>query len=484
MNGNVNQSQTTVDSIFYTLLAITVGCAILFFIWNGKTGSKRTPSKASKKQVELAAIQMKFVMVALLVVGGIIRLASSTIIEGYPTDIGCFKAWADAAAKNLLNFYNTDMFVDYPPFYIYILFLLGKTAHFLGILANSQGYVLLIKLPAIIADLLTAYFLYKISEQHLQMRQRLLVMALYLFSPAILLNSTVWGQVDSILSLMIVGALYYLMKQQIGYSAILFTCASLMKPQGLIFLPVPFFELLRRKKPGNFIVALTYMLVTALIIVVPFSLLKSPTWLFKLYFNTAAQYPYASLNAFNLHALLGGNFQKDSIKIFIFSYKTWGTVFMFLIVAYIAVLTIRNKGRETLYTASLILGSGVFILGHRMHERYLFPALVLALMVYILTNDKWMIAVYTVFSITVFINTRMVLFGALKKVYFIPQYDPVLLVTSLVNVIVFAYLIKRTYRDVFGQNTGPNTSLNTPTRTSTPTKMSALAKTPAKKRKK
>ena len=57
----------------------------------------------------------------------IVRLIIAPIIEGHPTDIQCFKSWANhAAANGLFNFYATDMFVDYPPGYIYILYILGK----------------------------------------------------------------------------------------------------------------------------------------------------------------------------------------------------------------------------------------------------------------------------------------------------------------------------------------------------------------------
>ncbi len=67
-----------------------------------------------------------------------------------------------------------------------------------------------------------------------------------------LLDSTIWGQVDSFFTMIIIAALILLLDKRLEASAVLFTMAILMKPQGSFFLPILLFELIKRRKPRKF----------------------------------------------------------------------------------------------------------------------------------------------------------------------------------------------------------------------------------------
>ena len=72
--------------------------------------------------------------------------------------MNCFIAWGDMIFKDGIgNFYSSDSFTDYPPGYMYILYMVGAIRHVLGVAWNSTLSVMLTKTPAIIADLATAY---------------------------------------------------------------------------------------------------------------------------------------------------------------------------------------------------------------------------------------------------------------------------------------------------------------------------------------
>jgi Gpi18-like mannosyltransferase len=103
------------------------------------------------------------------------------------------------------------------------------------------------------------------------------------------------------------------------------------------------------------------------------------------------------------------------------------------------------KGRDSKYApaAALILISGVFIFSSRMHERYLFPVVALAVIAYIYLKDKRFILLAGGFSITVFVNTYYVLFNNNSG---IEHFDPVLLVTAFVNIMLFGYLSVTVYK--------------------------------------
>ena len=126
-----------------------------------------------------------------------------------------------------------------------VLFLIGKIS---SINIVNPYFILLLKLPSIIADIATSYFIYKLAKKYLSAEVSLLLSVFYIFNPAIFIDSTFWGQVDHFFAFPIVLAVFLLSEKKIGFSSAVFTAAVLMKPQGIIFLPILFFELVRQKE--------------------------------------------------------------------------------------------------------------------------------------------------------------------------------------------------------------------------------------------
>jgi len=139
-------------------------------------------------------------------------------------DQGTFIAWSANLSENgFKDFYQG--WSDYLPGYLYVLWFLGKIR---GIIPD----VLLYKLPAILADLATGFLIYKIVGKLKNSKWGLIASSLYIFNPAILANSTFWGQIDSISSLFSLLSVFLL---PITYplSAIYFTLLHPLPPQTL-----------------------------------------------------------------------------------------------------------------------------------------------------------------------------------------------------------------------------------------------------------
>ena len=114
---------------------------------------------------------------------------------GFCGDLAVYRSWATRLDDvGLHDFYARGQFADYPPGYLYVLWLIGK-------LSATPGYLLL-KLPAIVADLGLAWiagtFAARLAPQPIKERWpvRALVAAAVLFNPAVIALSAVWGQVD------------------------------------------------------------------------------------------------------------------------------------------------------------------------------------------------------------------------------------------------------------------------------------------------
>ncbi|MDQ0048647.1 Gpi18-like mannosyltransferase [Paenibacillus polymyxa] len=366
-------------------------------------------------------------------VGFFLRMAIAPWISGH-MDLMLFRNWATTAADSLSGFY-TNGSSDYPPFYIYILYVIGQIG---STDAFSPYMSVLLRLPNILADIVTAYMLYRLASKRVGYGISLGLAIFYVFNPAVFINSTFWGQVDSFFTMLIVGMIVLLVENRVGWSAVLFTVAVLMKPQGIIYGPVLFFELLRQRKIQPWLMAIGGAVVTTILVILPFSWGQEPLWLLDLYKGTVGEYPYASVNAYNFFALIGGNYTQDTTTLFLFSYHTWGMICIVLVTLFTWWMYIRSRKPQFAAAAALVLIAGVFTFASSMHERYLFPAAALAVLAYLYLRDRRFLWLAGGFSLTIFLNTFDIFYSSSSR----DQYGIILCVTSLLNVLLFGYLVK------------------------------------------
>ena len=155
-----------------------------------------------------------FLLGLLLLTALLLRLYLAPLWVGYDTDVRTFLAWSDRAyTVGLSGLYTNakDYFLDYPPGYMYVLYLVGLLHHKLSIPWESAGSLVILKLPAILADLVTAYLLFQLAISRWggarTWIQAIQIAALFAFNPAIWSNSAIWGQVDSFFMLFILATL-------------------------------------------------------------------------------------------------------------------------------------------------------------------------------------------------------------------------------------------------------------------------------------
>jgi len=376
----------------------------------------------NNREDELADAKLKHLeLTFFIILGGsfVLRLLLAPVIDGFYTDVNTFKAWAGIAAhRGLGGFYSGEMQVDYPPGYVYILYLIGLLKKLFSLSFESKSFLMMIKMPAMVADMVTAVIIYKLTRSALpgvggkKQFGILAASALSLFyalNPAVILNSTVWGQVDSFFTLFILLALLLLYKDKFEWAAVIFVIAVLIKPQALIFTPVGIYAFISRRSVKVILRSLLLMIVTFVILILPFAINRPPLWIFDLYKSTLSSYPFASLNAFNLFALNGGNYARETDIFFIFSYQVWGYIFIAAIVVFSGFLFFKSKDKSRVFFIALFIIAAVFILTSKMHERYLFPVLCLSLAGYIFTRDRRLLFIFAGFTLTHFINTALIL---------------------------------------------------------------------------
>ena len=108
----------------------------------------------------------------------------------------------------------------------------------------------MIKLPFILADLALAAVLFLLTRRLFGQRAGLVAAAVFLFNPAVILVSTVWGQNDSIATLAVVGAIYLLVTGRTEAAAAVGVIAMLIKFQYGFVIPIIAIVGLRRHLLG------------------------------------------------------------------------------------------------------------------------------------------------------------------------------------------------------------------------------------------
>ncbi|MBQ4259829.1 MAG: glycosyltransferase family 39 protein [Lachnospiraceae bacterium] len=344
------------------------------------------------------------------------RLISGAISEGFPTDTSCFSAWADSMFRlGPSQFYEQSGFSDYPPGYMYVLWLIGAIKKLFNIQGMTGTHLLLLKLPSIICDMVLGFLLYKEANKKFSDVTSLWLTAAYLFNPAVFLNSSVWGQVDAILALAVVGMCLCLSREKMYLAYIIFGLGVLFKPQMLLFGPVllagiidhAFLKGFTTKKFFTNLWQGLSAIAGMVLLMLPFGFMN--VW--NQYFSTVESYPYAAVNTCNFWGMFGLNWVSQDLTFLGIPYKTYGTIFIVLSVALVLYLSLRLRNSENKYFfLSALLIVSIFVFSVRMHERYMFPALALLLFAYIYHPIQNTLIAYAGFSIIHFYNTAWVLF--------------------------------------------------------------------------
>jgi predicted membrane-bound dolichyl-phosphate-mannose-protein mannosyltransferase len=210
--------------------------------------------------------------------------------------------------------------------------------------------------------------------------------------------------------------------------------ALVIKPQAICLLPLLFAWSVMRANWRIWTRAALAFIAVIVVTSMPFQLGRPLSWLPDLYLSTAAYYHETSVNAFNFMALLGGLRVSDTATIFGWTYFWVGISLLLALYGWVLWLATRKPVWRNLLYASFIIVFGFFMFAPRMHERYLYPALVFAIP--LAFDSAAMLAVFLILTFTCLSNLVSVL-HILNAGTFLDARDPVGMAISLVNLITF-----------------------------------------------
>jgi len=306
-------------SPFWPWLLLMSGAYILAALWVSRwTSAELTGTLRDRAQDRTA----RLILPIGLAVAAILRVVIALNVTGYQVDVNCFVSWgATFAQYGPSGFYQAASFCDYPPGYLYVM---GFNDWLYGLVSSFLPAAFVHKLIPMTCDLLAALLVYRMAEEGATAKQSAMAALLLAFSPAIIINSAAWCQVDSVLCLLLMLVAYLAIRGK--WSAVLpvYVVSILIKPQalmmgflGLAAIIMVLLKELPSRKGKRMIFprvwkqmgwGLVWSLAAALMIILPSAIgMGGLSWLFELYGKTLASYPYATVNTANLYYLFGAN---------------------------------------------------------------------------------------------------------------------------------------------------------------------------------
>ena len=440
------EAENNANDPLYLAIAFTLAL-IALFVWayrNALRFDSLMQESIGRPQLALAII---------LIGAFLIRAVLSIIFYGHPTDIGCFMAWGGMVADGgTAAFYTSGAFTDYPPGYMYVSGALSAICDALRIPYGTDSMALLFKMPSTLADMTTALLLYSLAKrQNFGEKGALIIAAVFAFCPPLMFVSGAWGQIDSLLALMLALTIWLLQNDKRIIAGAVYGLAILFKPQALMLGPVLAVAFIadifdakedwkkRLLETGAAVLAAFAVLIA---LSLPFKGTQRWDWLIFKYIETAGSYDYVSIEAFNLGSLLGWNWKSADTLFLGVPYKVFGTVMIGISTAFAATLYLlgRKQGKGALYLSGALVVMLIFSFGHYMHERYMLPALLLLLIAYVYYHDRRLLVVFGGISATAFLNATAAFYVVNHQAARATLYGVITIIGSLATIALTLYL--------------------------------------------
>ncbi|KKR11459.1 MAG: hypothetical protein UT39_C0007G0024 [Candidatus Woesebacteria bacterium GW2011_GWA1_39_21] len=311
---------------------------------------------------------------------------------------------------------------DYPPLAMILFsgirmvwFWLNKAVWFLNVSFpifpsnfvpwfETKGYLSMLKLPGIFGDLGIGYLIFNFLKTKGR-KKALLYSSLYLFNPAVIYLSACWGQIDSFVAFFSVLAIVLVLQNNYFRVLSLYFISVMTKAT---WVPATLVLLIHyvKDRPGMKKTILLTILLAFYLSILGFIFFNSNFifWTTNLYFSKiikgAVTLPYITINAFNYwSAILGMDKILDNKVFFNLTLNLWAWLLagaFILLIAYY-----HLKAKDIFFTLGMIFFA-FFMFAPRIHERYLFPLLVL--LPFVVSKYKNMTKYYLILSVVFMLN--------------------------------------------------------------------------------
>lgn len=419
-------------------------------------------------------------LVTIFVVGLAVRFLAAWTTGGFRFDMWIMGDWSNDLWTHPINSFYKIAVVDehgalktrdHLPGDLWFFWLLAHLWRwFGGYEYYGETYYSLLKTIPILADTVVAFLLYVICSRLHSAKAGVVAVAMFFLNPGIIFVSSFWGQTDSVsMALLIAGLTIVLLRPSIWLAAVPFIAwATVIKPP--LFLPAVIILLLpvllrirsaesalkgiRSVIPAA-IGAVIIGVITVSALIMPFDVGLPGTGTEWTIFERAQialdLYPYKTLAAANFWMLQVGSFDQinDTVPLFWgLTAHDLGNVYLalsFAVVASIfaaALLWARRWRPEVVLAwSTLTICYAMFMVPTRVHERYLFPAIVFVILLAGLTGLNRRIVLLAVAASASFLANLVVVYyhfhENFAQRYGDDAFATILRLNAILNIVIF-----------------------------------------------
>ena len=336
-------------------------------------------------------------------------------------DTNGYSRWYDFIVQHGIRTALGQNFAIYTPPYLYLLSLATLSK---GVIPK----ILAIKLIPIFFDLINALLVFKILRRKYSVGQMpYWGAAVFLLAPTVMMNSALWGQVDSFYTCFLLITVFFLLTDRPLPAMLAFGLALSIKAQAAFLAPFLLLMALKKRIPWYAfgLVPLAYLMA-----MLPAMFSGRTLWdVLTVYLHQAAELQIPSHNAPNWYIFVPQSTYPVSMPIGM------------LVTAFIGILWAllhRNSSdrQEGLLFSALVSVALVPFLLPKMHDRYFYPADVFSIVLAFSMPEFWFIPVcYQVIS-------------SLVYAIFLIEADrsSMLILATQLNTMVLAYLLWKQFR--------------------------------------
>lgn len=338
-------------------------------------------------------------------------------------DLLLIRTWYDFLLENGYKGLANAKFSNYPPAYLYLLYLATLTSQWL------DPFIALKLIPTAF-DFISVAAVYKIARIKYEDDRPYFIASLFFLLPTVMLNSTSWGQIDSLYGSFLLVCFYLLLKERPFWAMVAFGVGFSFKAQSIFILPFLGIMFLRgRIRWYDFLVVPVIYIILAL----------PAVWIGRdwesillLYVGQAGQFSELARYAPNLYILFMGVPLHPAFEI--------GMSIFFIAMLAWAWVNWKTKPPVTqqqfILTALASAALAPFLLP-KMLDRYFYPADLLSFVTAIFLPELWFFAMF--FQISSGLVYMIFPFGA----------PPLLaLPAALINTVLVFFIVRQQLRSL------------------------------------
>ncbi len=451
--------RTNTPGILFTALTAGLGAILLYAAYvllrsfMSKKDAFLTADLAEKKVNFFKSAAFFLVICELL--GFAVRLVVVNFVyggAGFGSYVNEATKLADLGAKSYY-FGNT---VTTPIGSLYVLWVLGLLAEPLKLVSGTMGFSIFIKIPAILADLVAIFVIFYFANRKYNPFISAVFAGTYALLPIFFVASSGWGVYAPIGTLFILLSLISILDRKYVSCVVYYSLSLLFLAEALLLAPILlvylFYVFFRSDdyKMGISI-SITSCVIGLYLLSLPF--------IFSYFaagrpFVVVARYCQAMLvhtgfteNAFTVYGLFGLGAKAANVASYVFN-----GIFVGLGMLYALLLFFKSRSRLDLILLSAFVFVVTFVLTSAVDAFMIYPALVLLLVYGIMSGDRRVLKLFGGFSAIAIVNASYAMMiggffgsGANSASILMSANDPVLIVFSALNLLLFLYFAYVTY---------------------------------------